>query len=559
MLVELNVKNYALIENLNIQFTNGFNVITGETGVGKSIVIDALTMCLGNRASKDIVRRGKEKMTSQALFFIDAPSVEITDFFNNLGIEDANNIILTREVTNTGKSISRINGIVVNVNDLKRLGSNLVDIHSQREHQSLLDKSKHISILDNYIGESVLIRLQELNGVLLTYKALVEKRDFIIQEERQMEREKDLLKFQSKELSDLKFNEGDDDILENQYKILSNSELIYNHSNLAYDNLYLDENSAYNQLSKTIDYIEKIQKIDSSVQNYASQLKEALLLIEDTSYSLRDYKDTVQYDEALLENLNQKIIKIDNLKKKYGPELKDVLKYKEYVRQRIEIIENKDEIITELNQEIEIQEKKYLKVALEISEIRKKHGQIFQKKITDEIKELAMDKALFQVNQSKDEKKFSHLGIDNIEFYIKTNVGEDFKPLIKTASGGELSRVILAVKNVINLSDNVGTLVFDEIDTGISGRSAQIVAKKIDNISRNTQVICISHLPQIASMADNHYNVLKKSKDQQTFTIFKKLNIEERCIELAKMTSGLEITEKSIEHAKEMLILNGKI
>jgi len=559
VLLELNVKNYALIENLNIQFTNGFNVITGETGVGKSIVLDALTMCLGSRASKDIVRRGKEKMISQALFFVENPSIEIKEFLDNLGIEDINNIILTREVTSSGKSIARINGMVVNVNDLRCLGSNLVDIHSQREHQSLLDKGKHIHILDNYIGKSITTRVQALNIVLDHYKDLVEKRDKIIQEELQMEREKDLLKLQSKELSEFTLSEGEDETLENQVKILSNSEMIFNSSNIAYETLYLDERSVYNELSRAIDQIEKIQRIDANVEIYVSQLRNALLVIEDTSYSIRDYKDLVQYNEAELEIINQKIMKVDYLKKKYGPEVKDIINYKEYVKQRIEIIENKDEIIVELNEEIQILKKKYLTIAEEISSIRNKHAQIFEKKVTSEIKELAMEKAIFKVRQDKDTAKFHPLGIDNIEFFIKTNAGEDFLPLIKTASGGELSRVILAVKNVINLSDNVDTLIFDEIDTGISGRSAQVVAKKIDNISKSTQVICISHLPQIASMADVHYNVLKESKSDQTYTIFKKLNSDERCIELAKMTSGLKITEKSIEHAREMLLMNGKI
>ncbi|RBP61797.1 DNA replication and repair protein RecN [Alkalibaculum bacchi] len=558
MLLELNVRNFALIEHLNIQFINGFNVITGETGVGKSIILDALTMCLGNRASKDIIRKGKDKMTSQALFFIENPRGDLLDFLHNLGIEDVNNIILTREVTKSGKSIARINGLLVNVNDLRTVGSLLVDIHSQREHQSLLDKGKHIKILDEYIGSEVKEKIDILKSKLSSYNNLMKKRERIIKEEMQMEREKDLLDFQSKELSDFQLKEGEDEILESEYKLLSNGEMIYNYSNQAHEMLYLNEESIYNQLSVIIDFVEKIQRIDPKIETDVQQLKDARLLIEDTSFSIREYKDQIHFDQFELENLNQKIIKMDQLKKKYGPEIRDILKYKEYLRERLNIIENREYILEKIEEDLKRAKEEYLKVAKEISSIRKKYAQIFEKKITAEIKELAMDKAIFKVQQRIDRDKFHTTGIDDIEFYIKSNVGEDFKPLIKTASGGELSRVILAVKSVINLTDPIDTLIFDEIDTGISGRSAQVVAQKMDGISKSTQVICISHLPQIASMADAHYNVKKESKGEYTYTIFSKLNFEQRCVELAKMTSGAEVTQKSIEHAKEMLSMNGK-
>ena len=558
MLLELNVRNFALIEHLNIQFINGFNVITGETGVGKSIILDALTMCLGNRASKDIIRKGKDKMTSQALFFIENPRGDLLDFLHNLGIEDVNNIILTREVTKSGKSIARINGLLVNVNDLRTVGSLLVDIHSQREHQSLLDKGKHIKILDEYIGSKVKEKTDILKSKLSTYNNLMNKRERIIKEEMQMEREKDLLDFQSKELSDFQLKEGEDEILESQYKLLSNGEMIYNCSNQAHEMLYLNEESIYNQLSVIIDFVEKIQRIDPKVETDVQQLRDARLLIEDTSFSIREYKEQIHFDQFELENLNQKIIKMDQLKKKYGPEIRDILKYKEHLKERLNIIENREYILEKIEEDLRQAKEEYLKIAKEISSIRKKYAQIFEKKITAEIKELAMDKAIFKVQQRIDRDKFHTTGIDDIEFYIKSNVGEDFKPLIKTASGGELSRVILAVKSVINLTDPMDTLIFDEIDTGISGRSAQVVAQKMDGISKSTQVICISHLPQIASMADAHYNVKKESKGEYTYTIFSKLNFEQRSVELAKMTSGAEVTQKSIEHAKEMLSMNGK-
>lgn len=558
MLLELNVRNFALIEHLNIQFVNGFNVITGETGVGKSIILSALTMCLGNRASKDIIRKGKDKMISQALFFIENPRRDLLDFLYNLGIEDVNNIILTREVTKSGKSIARINGLLVNVNDLRIIGSMLVDIHSQREHQSLLDKGKHIKILDEYIGNEVKEKRSLLKDKLSTYNDLIQKKERIIKEEVQMEREKDLLDFQSKELSDFSFKEGEDEILESQYKLLSNGEMIYTYSSQAHEMLYLNERSVYNQLSTVIDFIEKIQRIDPKVEKYVQELKDALLLIEDTSFSIREYKDLIHVDSFELENLNQKIMRIDQLKKKYGPEIKDILKYKEHLMERLNIIENRESILEKIEEDLKCAKEEYLKIAKEISSIRRRYAQIFEKKITAEIKELAMDKAIFKVEQKIDEKKFQMTGIDDIEFYIRSNVGEDFKALIKVASGGELSRIILAVKSVINLTDPIDTLIFDEIDTGISGRSAQVVAQKMDGISTSTQVICISHLPQIASMADAHFNVKKENKGEYTYTIFSKLNFEERCVELAKMTSGAEVTQKSIEHAKEMLSMNGK-
>lgn len=556
MLVELNIKNYALIENISIQFTSGFNVITGETGVGKSIIIDALALCLGSRASKEIVRTNEEKMISQALFFVENPQKDILSILDSLAIEDVNNIILTREVFSTGRSVARINGIVVNSSDLRALGSILVDIHSQREHQSLLDKEKHILILDNYIGLEE--HLFQLNQVLLEYKNLNKKRDQIIKEEILMEREKDLLAFQWKELSEDSFREGEDEELEESYRILNNSEMIFTNSNEAYEILYSYEKSVYNELSKAISNLEKIKRIDSKVEGLYQQLNEALLIVEDGAYTVRDYMDTIQFDQGELENINRKIARIENLKKKYGPELNDVLKYKEYVKDKLGIMENRNELLEDLEKEIEKYKNDYLKIAKKVSDLRKANGKIFERKITDEVRELAMEKAIFKVNQKIDLDRLTPTGYDQIEFFIKANTGEVFKPLIKTASGGELSRIILAIKNVIISTEHTETIVFDEIDTGISGRTAQAVAKKISNISDSTQVICISHLPQIASMADTHYNVMKESKEGKTYTYFKKLNFEERCIELAKMTSGV-ITDKSIEHAREMLFMNGKI
>ncbi|MFZ7120404.1 MAG: DNA repair protein RecN [Eubacteriaceae bacterium] len=558
MLFELNIKNYALIEKLNIQFNNGFNVITGETGVGKSIIVNALTMCLGSRASKDLIRKGENKMVVQAIFTIDTPSNKIMNFMNSVGVEWDENLILTREVMSTGKSIGRINGRVVNINDLKKIGSILIDIHSQREHQSLLDKINHIHILDGFVNENLNEELNSLKGVLEEYNNLKQKKEKIIKEELEIEREKDLLKFQLSDLNQFELSDEDDVNLEQQLKILSNAELIFNNSSIAYDALYSNEKSIYNNLSICIDDIVKVANIDNNIQGLLSQLKESLTIIEDVSYTLRDYKEDIQFDDIELNNINNKLSVINKLKKKYGPEIKDINKYKEYVKNRIDIIENKDEIICELDKQINIKKNKYLNIAKNISNMRKKTAKEFEEKITKLLKELAMDKAELQVRIKTDIERFTKMGIDQVEFFIKTNSGEEYKPLTKIASGGELSRIILAIKNVINTSDELYTIIFDEIDTGISGKTAQVVANNINSISKFCQVITITHLPQIASMAKTHFRVSKVSENNKTFTIFDRLKFDQRCIEIAKMTSGSEITETSIQHAREMLSIHGK-
>lgn len=558
MLFELYVKNYALIDELTVQFDGGFNVITGETGVGKSILIDALSLCLGMRGNKDAVRKGKNKMLVQALFQMDSPRDNIISYLNELGIEESDSIILTREVYENGKSIGRINGSMVNINNLKEIGMMLVDIHSQREHQTLLDKNNHLIILDSYIGLSHKEKLDKIHDLFNKYTQLVKKRESLLHQEQQLNREKDLYEFQLKELNDLDIYDGEDIDLEQQLKILNNSEMIYNQSHQAYDLLYNSELSAYNQLALSIDSIFKIVSIDTSVNDTYDQLNNALVMIEDASHTLRDYKDNLQFDDDMLNEINIKINKINNLKRKYGPEITDIKNYKKNVIEKLEMIDNKDEVINEMNKEIEEHKNKYIELAREISMARREASLKFAQGITEELKDLAMSKSKFFVKISSDDNVIQSTGLDRVEFYIITNEGEVEKPLIKIASGGELSRVILAIKSIINTSDYINTLIFDEIDTGISGRTAQKVAQKIKNIGNKKQVICITHLPQIASMADCHFNVIKENKNDETFTLFRKLSFEERCIELARMTSGKVITETSIQHAKEMLSMNGK-
>lgn len=560
MLFELYVKNYALIDELTIQFDEGFNVITGETGVGKSILIDALTMCLGMRANKDAIRKGQKKLITRAVFLLNKLNPKLVDQMEKLGfVDDINTIILSREVYESGKSIGRINGQVVTINDLKETGMLLVDIHSQREHQSLLDKKNHLDILDQFIGDKHVKELEELNNIVIKFNELNIKRTKLLNQEQQVEREKDILEYQLKELNEINITEGEDEQLENHLRILNNAELIFNQSHYAYSKLYSNEKSVYNILSDSIDAISKIVNIDDNLQNTANQLNDALAYIEDAAFYLMDYKEGINFDNQELNDLNQKINKINILKRKYGPEIKDVYKYKEEIEEKLEMISNKDDLLNKLNINILECKNKYIMIAKEISKIRKNAAKEFSQKVTEELKDLAMEKAAFFVNIDVDENRYNRNGMDNVEFYIITNKGDSKKALIKIASGGELSRVILSIKNVINTNDYIDTLIFDEIDTGISGRTAQMVAQKINHIGNSKQVISITHLSQIASMADCHFNVEKESTEKGTRTNFKKLNMNERYIELARLISGKEITDTSIEHAKEMISMNGKI
>ncbi|NTW72657.1 MAG: DNA repair protein RecN [Eubacteriaceae bacterium] len=561
MLVELNIKNYALIDNINIEFKPGFNVLTGETGAGKSIIISALLLTLGSRGNKEMIRRDCDRLVVQALFSFEKLSRELKDYLEAAGIDPEDDLILSREIHVTGRNICRINGLIVNVNDLKFVGERVVDIHSQREHNYLLNRDNHKNILDLY-GRGELKELTEgIHSLYAEYRNVVDEKNSILRNEAVLEREMDMFKFQLKEITAIDFDMGEDDELEGRLRILSNAEVLFKNSNMAYDILYSKERSVFDELNFCISQLEETARIDESVRQLTEGLREVSVNVEDLAYSLRDYKESVIFDDAELDLIQDKLNKLNTLKRKYGPELSDVKKYKEEIQGKLDMIESKERILQDLDVKIKRQTKEYRECAKKMTLARIKTAEKFSKQINSALTDLEMKNARFSVDVKSDdeEKNFSPDGVDTIEFLMIANKGEDFKPLIKIASGGEISRIMLGVKGVLSDAYEIGTLIFDEIDTGISGEAASAVGEKMRALSKNHQLIAITHLPQIASLADVHYEVTKNTGEYETKTDFRLLDFEDRVKAMAKMYDGKKMTAKSLEHAREILVRNSSI
>lgn len=566
MLLELNISNFALIDSLKLEFYGGLNILTGETGAGKSIIIDALSLILGQRANRENIRFGKDKSIVEALFQIPPRNKsKIENLLNKNGIEIENDstIILTREILSTGKSICRINGRLVTLNLIKKLSEMLIDIHGQHQHQSLLHWETHIDLLDSY-GQKKL--MQELRNVKLyyqQYKSCKKILNDLIKDEKEFEREKDLLKFELNEINEgnLK-NIEEDKELEQRRHLLIHSEKLFQNTKKAYELLYSGkeiQKSIYDQLSEALNCIENICSIDSSMKEILKQLQTASVQIEDAAFEIREYGENIEFHQEELDQIEKRLNTIHQLKRKYGENIEEILKYKELLQSKLLKLENRKQEIEELKKKIEINWNLYKKSALNLSNMRKEIASLLEKKIEKELKELGMKKVQFKIDIQTSEKYLSEKGIDKIEFMLSTNPGQPLRSLSKIASGGELARIMLALKSIFAAVDQVDTLIFDEIDTGISGKTAQIVAEKMAFLSKDYQIICITHLPQIASMADAHYFIQKEVSQDQTTTNVYNLDQNGRVKELARMLGGASITELTLNHSQEMLEIAKKI
>jgi DNA repair protein RecN (Recombination protein N) len=560
MLLELSIFNFALIDSLNIEFNKGLNILTGETGAGKSIIIDALGLVLGQRASRDNIRQGQDRMIVEALFCTSTKNKDHINMIlkeNGIDIEEDSSIIMSREVLSSGKNTCRVNGRMVTLSIMKQLSELLIDIHGQHEHQSLLHWEMHIGLLDSYGGSQIEKLLNITKEQFNKYKSSQRSLNELIRDEMEIEREKDLLKFQLEEINQGKLqNTQEENELENRRQILIHSEKLFQNSKEAYELLYVGNEvqaSIYDQLSKTLNCLNNISSIDPTMKNIYEQINSAILLIEDAGFVLRDYNESVEFNSMEIDQIEKRLNNINLLKRKYGESIEDILNYKENIKTKLFKIENKNEEIEKLKIEIENNWQLYLKAANELSKIRLVIARKLEKKIIKELQDLGMKKIKFKVDIQNSEEYSSINGIDRVEFLISTNLGQDLRPLAKIASGGEIARIMLALKTILADADNIDSLIFDEIDTGISGRTAQVVAEKMEYISKSYQTICITHLPQIASMADAHYLIEKEVKNNHTYTNIKFLNSKGRTEELARMLGGATLTDLTISHAKEML------
>lgn len=559
MLSEISIKNFAIIESLSISLEKGLTVLSGETGAGKSIIIDAIHLLAGGRGSSEFVRHGEDKAEIEGLFLIDSPLHPCYVKTKEFGIEiEDGMIVLRRDISRSGKSVCRINGKLVTIATLREVGSTLVDIHGQHEHQELMDESKHLFLLDQFGIEKVAPALEEYQNLYLSYEKTLKKLKHLNENEQQMAHRLDLISFQLEEIRNahLKLKE-DEELLEEKSK-LSNYEKIYEALTLSYSGLQGDQ-KGLDWIGLVMNHLEDAQALDTNYKELFESVSNSFYLLEDVTSTLRNELDMLEFNPERLNEIEDRLNEINSLKRKYGKTIEEILEYSAKIDEEIETLQNKETHIEKLQKELSSLKKDLSIEAKELSNIRQKFAAKLTNLIHKELKELYMEKTVFEVMFKSDFNSFSPSGSDKVEFYLSTNPGEPLKPMSKVASGGELSRIMLAMKSIFSKHQGVTSIIFDEVDTGVSGRVAQAIAEKIYNVSIDSQVLCISHLPQVAAMADTHLYISKTSRDGRTKTSVTSLDDESKIREIGRMISGVEITDLTKEHAKELLYLAKEI
>lgn len=536
MLSTLHIKNIGIIDDLSINFEEGFNVLTGETGAGKTLIIGSLAILSGGRFSKEMIRKGEECSLIEASIFV--PQSEFA--------EDGN-IIISREVYSNGRNTCKVNGNLVTVSELKRIMSKIIDIHGQHDNQNLLDNTKHIMYLDSFIGDELFKMKQEYQEYFNKYNEIKNKLKNNYGDETEKTRRLDLLRYQYNEIDVANLKIGEDLELEEKHNIMMNSEKLK-------ENLEeIDENinsNAIEYISNSIRCLEKIEDYAEIYKSKLAELKSIYYELQETARDLSSLKDEANFDEYERDEVERRLDIIFPLKRKYGNSIEEILEYKSKLAEEIEQIENVEEINKKLRIEQKEIESKMNNLCNLMNEKREKYGIILSEKINNELKDLEMPNACFSIKIEK-EASFNINGNDKIEFAISPNIGEESKELIKIASGGEMSRIMLAIKTVLADIDEVPILVFDEIDTGISGKAAKAVAEKMKIISNKHQTLCITHLPAIAAQGKNNFYIYKEVTNGKTRTKIKKLNEQEIIFEIARISNG-DITDVAIENAKEL-------
>ena len=538
MISTLHIKNIGIIDDLSIDFNEGLNILTGETGAGKTLIIQSLEIISGGRFSKEIIRKGENYSLVEASIYL--PESEIS--------EDGN-IIISREIYLNGRNTCKINGKLVTVSELKKVMSKIIDIHGQHDNQNLLDNSNHISYLDDFAGQPInSIKIQYL-GLFDEYNKIKNELENNYGNETEKERKLDLLKYQLNEIEAANLKETEEVELNEKHKAMVNSEKIKENLQIIDNSL---NNNAIEGISNAIKCFEKIENCGEIYKEKLSELKNIYYEIQETSRDIYSLKEDTEFDQYEMQEIEKRLDTIFTMKRKYGNSIIEILEYKEQLKNEIESIENADEINNKLKIKLKEIETKMDELCIEMSNIRRKYATILNQKINDELKSLEMINAKFNVKVNKIEnKKYNKNGLDEVIFMICTNIGEEEKELTKIASGGEMSRIMLAIKTVIANTDKVGILIFDEIDTGISGIAAKKVGIKMKEISKTHQVICVTHLAQIAAKGDYNYFIKKEVKNNKTNTRIKQLDEEEVLQEIARIATG-EINEISIQHAKEL-------
>ena len=564
MLRELHIKNLAIIDDASANFEKGLNVLTGETGAGKSIIIDALCLALGERASTEVIRSGEKEAVVEAFFDIPPKLLNSSSrrFLQDLGINIENGIILKRILSAQGKNRAYINDSMVNVQTLSEISKGIIDVHGQYEYQSLLSPDNQLDMLDAYGG--LLIERQEFTAIYETQTSLKQQIAELMQKEKERAQRLDILGFQVNEIETADLKTGEEKELSEEVKILSSASLLTELANQAYESLYSSDSACLTNLSKILDSLKEISNIDIRAADAVKSAEEAIPLLEETAYFLRDYKDSLNFNPERLEEIQTRLELIKGLKKKYGGSIQEVLDYREKGLRELDELQHSEEKLETLNAELKKLKNILTEKAQHLSKQRKAVAKKIEQQVISELSSLSMPDTRFSIqitqeagDDTADDFKANSKGIDKVEYLISPNIGEELKPLSKIASGGELSRVMLALKGILAKGDKIPVLIFDEIDAGIGGRAAETVGQKLKSLSASHQIICITHLPQIASYADTHLKIEKKIKAKRTTVEVRKIEKDERTVEIARMLSG-DSSEVSIKHAKEMLKLKGR-
>ncbi|SEN22234.1 DNA repair protein RecN [Lihuaxuella thermophila] len=561
MLRELSIRQFAIIEEIQLRFEEGFHVLTGETGAGKSILIDALGLVAGGRASSEFVRHGADKAEVEALFEL-SPSHPVRPVLAEWGIEeDPDSLIIRREITATGKSTCRINGRIVTLSMLKQIGKKLLDISGQHEHQSLLDVDEHLELLDQFGGEQIFSIRRKYERVFEQYQQLSKELDRLNLNQKEIAQRIDLLEFQKDEIQSAELVPGEDEELEQERNRLAYSEKLITHSAKAYDHLY-GEQEGLDHLQAALSHLEEILPLDETLSPVYETIQTCTYQLEEAVRELSRYRDQLEFDPNRLNEVEERLHLIQQLKRKYGDTIEDILRHGEQVERELEQLMHRDERQAELKEKIDQLYVQMESLAKELTMIRKKVATELEAKVEQELADLNMASTVFHVAFYPDAyrtARFTSAGQDLIEFQIAPNPGEPLRPLAKIASGGELSRIMLALKCIFADIEGIHTLIFDEIDTGVSGRAAQAIAEKVAVLAKKNQVLCVTHLPQVACMADFHFYISKESLNEKTRTHVELLASQDRTLELARMLGGVEVTRTTREHAEEMLRLAKKV
>ena len=560
MLVELRLENYAVIDNLAVEFAAGLNLLSGETGAGKSILIDALALLMGDKASPDLVRSGADRAVLAAVFEVEPESEKrVSQILENNGIDaDESSLILRREIAAKGRVF--VNNQPATVAVLKQLAPHLASIHAQNESLVSFDGTVRLELLDAFAAA----QREPVSETFEHWKRIVCKIAELEQGEQDRLRLVDLWTFQKREIEDSKIQPGEDERLEIEKRVLANAEKIYNSAMQAFDLLYQGTSSTSSSLRAAQKHLEELIRYEPKFQDALASLENARISVEDVGAGLRDYAGGIEASPEHLARVEDRLALLDRLKRKYGPTLDDVIKLGEEVTRKLSEIENKDEILKELRADLADAGEKYLQAARALSKKRYEAAKKLEKLVEAQINELAMKSQFrIEISGTDEETNWTQSGFDQVEFMISTNPGEPMHSLQQIASGGELSRVMLALKASVEAGSSrrktggaQRTLIFDEIDTGIGGRAAEAVGKKLKALSRGNQVLCVTHLPQIATFADHHYLIEKKQAAGRTRTTVRRIAGEERTEEIARMLSGAKLTETSLKHAEQMLKAN---